>query len=137
MLSPIWCMKADVASQVIKFWASTDKPRAVPWVVKHRNNFFAKLPGRHRRAEACQKRLGLDARRPGVSVGARIADPGAADDLLRHDRLEADAQALLLGDAVGVLGHEPEHALGTGVAARHRRSVHTRATRSHQDTASR
>jgi len=34
-----------------------------------------------------------------------------------HDRLEADAQALLLVDAVGVLGHEPEHALGTGVAA--------------------
>ena len=44
---------------------------------------------------------------------------------------------LLLRDAVGVFGHEPEHALGAAIATRHRRSVHGSATRSHQDAAAR
>jgi hypothetical protein len=71
-----------------------------------------------------------------VGVGALVADAGAADHLQRHDRLEADPEVLLLRDPVGVLGHEPERALGAGIAARERRSVLGRAARSHQDAAS-
>src|SRR6266404_5893823 len=86
-------------------------------------------------AEAGQKRFGLHAHGGRVGVSAGVADPGAADDLLRHDRLEADPEMPLLRDAVGVFGHEPEHALGAAIAARHRRTVYGRAARSHQDAA--
>jgi hypothetical protein len=68
---------------------------------------------------------------------ARIADPGAEDRLLRHDRLDANPEALFLRDTVGIFGHEPEHALGAPVAARHRRPVLCRAARYHENPASR
>ena len=112
------------------------KPVGVLRIVQHRDQVVTELAGRQRRAEPGQERLGLDAHRPRVGAGRLVADPGPADDLLRHDRLEADAQPLLLGDPVGVLGHDPEHALGAGVAARERRSVHRRAAGAHQDAAS-
>src|SRR5207253_10075258 len=91
-------------------------------VFQHGNHLLAELPGRHRRAEAGQERFGLDAHRVRISVGAGVANASAANDLLRHDCLEADPEMLLLRDAVGVFGHEPE-ALGAAIATRHRRSV--------------
>jgi len=72
-----------------------------------------------------------------IGIGARVTDPGPTNNLQRHDRLEVNAEALCRGDAVGVFGHDPEHALGARVAARHRRSVHGRTARPHQDAASR
>src|SRR6202035_1076109 len=104
-------------------------------VVQYGNNFLAEIPRRHRCAEAGEICLDVEAHRSGIRIGAGITDPGAADDLLGHDRLEADPEVLLFRDAVGVFGHEPEHALGAGVAARHRRSVHGRAARPHQHAA--
>src|SRR6202042_2596621 len=58
------------------------------------------------------------------------------DHLLWYDCLEADPEALLLRDTVGVFGHEPEHALRAAIAARHRRSVLRRAARHHEDPTS-
>ena len=105
------------------------KPVGVLRIVQHRDQVIAELAGRQRRAEPGQVRLALDAHRARVGVGAGVADPGPADDLQRHDCLEADPELLLLRDAIGVFGHEPEHALGAGIAARQRRSVHGRAAR--------
>ena len=56
-------------------------------VVQHGNNLLAELPRRHRRAKAGNELFGLDTHGVRVGVGARIADPGAEDHLLRHDRL--------------------------------------------------
>jgi hypothetical protein len=89
------------------------------------------------RTEASQVLFRLHAHGVRVGVGARVADPGSANDLQRHDRLEVDAEAFLRGDTVGVFSHNPEHALGARIAARHRRAVHGRAARPHQDAASR
>jgi hypothetical protein len=57
----------------------------------------AEFAGRQRRAEPRQERLAVQARCLGVDAGGVVADPSPADDLLRYDRLEADAERLLLG----------------------------------------
>ena len=59
--------------------------------------------------EAGYELLGLHAH--GVRVGF------GEGHLLRHDRLEANPEVLLLRDTVGILGYEPEHALGAAIAA--------------------
>ena len=56
---------------------------------------LAKFARRQRRAEPRQERLAIEARRFGIDAGGVIANSGPADDLLRHDRLEADAEPLL------------------------------------------
>ena len=102
-------------------------------VVQHGNNLLAEVAGWHRGAKALHERLGRDAGRPCIGAGARIARPGTENHLARHDHLEADSEVPLLRDGVGIFGHEPEHALGAGIAARHRRSIESSATRSHED----
>src|ERR1039457_961141 len=75
----------------------------VPGIIQYRDHMVTELARQHRRAEPRPECLGPNAGRPGVGVGARVAYPSPANDLLRHDRLEADAQPLLLGDPIGVL----------------------------------
>jgi len=61
-------------------------------VFQHGYHLLAELAGRHRRAKAGQKRFGLYTHGLRIGGGAGVADPGAADDLLRHDRLEAGSR---------------------------------------------
>src|ERR1700722_15874011 len=65
----------------------------------HTSNLIAELLRRHRRAEAGYELFRLHAHGVRVGVGAGIVDPGAEHHLLRHNRLEADPEALLLRDA--------------------------------------
>jgi hypothetical protein len=79
-------------------------------------------------AAASARRSGLRTLRASCPWRARRhwrphRQPRCWDHLLRHDRLEADPEVLLLRDAVGLFGHEPDHALGAAIAAPHRRSV--------------
>ena len=74
-------------------------------VVQHGNNLLAELPRRNRRAEAGYELFGLHAHGVRVGVGPRVANSGAKDHLLRHDRLEADPEAILLRNTVGIFGH--------------------------------
>src|SRR5204862_5708840 len=92
---------------------------------------------RQRRPEPRQERLALDAYRPRVRARRLVANPGPANYLLRHDRLKADAQPLLLGDPIRVAGHEPEHAFGASVAARKRRALLRCATGAHENAGAR
>jgi Transposase, Mutator family len=63
-------------------------------------------------------------------IAAMLKAIHAGEDIVAaRQKAGADAQPLLLGDLIGVVGHEPEHALGAGVAARHRRSILGRESR--------
>src|SRR5262249_27002274 len=73
---------------------SERKAACVFRVFQHGSDLLAELARRHRRAEARQKCAGFDIYRARIGIGARVAHAGAADHLLRHDRLEADSEIL-------------------------------------------
>src|SRR5260221_11170686 len=77
----------------------------------------ADLARRHWLAETGEEGFETDALGPRVSLGRFAAELGVADDLLRKNRLETDAEIDPPGNVGRAVPHEPQHPLAPGVAA--------------------
>src|SRR5277367_40869 len=97
--------------------------RIVLRVVEYPNHVVAEQARRHWRAKPSEKGLRLDPCDASVSFGALPTDACPADHLHWNDRLKPNAEALLLGDPVGVFGHQPKHSLRARITARQGRAL--------------
>src|SRR5262249_46934245 len=91
------------------------------------------LPGRERRTIPFgQERFDREAAALSPGAGGLVTEYRLGHDLLGDQHLEVNAEPALSGDAVGVMGHDPEHPLRAGISARQRVSSDSGATRGDQ-----
>src|SRR3954469_25015591 len=91
----------------------------------------------HGEPKAGEKLLARDAVLRCVRRGASVARARAAHHLAWHEHLKMNAEAALLGQGIGIVRHEPEHTLGTRVAAREGRAKDRCTARGEQYAAAR
>src|SRR5262249_59602660 len=83
---------------------------------QQRYHVLTVLPGRERRAIPFrQERLDRDAAASSPGAGCLMTERRLTHDLLWDQHLEVNAEPAISGDAVAVMGHDPEHAFSASI----------------------